>query len=161
MTKRTKIILITVLMALVVIAVSTTVGYALWTGTLNPTAKVTLTAGQPIEITFGADSDSAIADPIMPGGNVIGEATMKCSGKDLNVTFSITKVEVKLKGEEVFKECTSQNFFTLSTPTFSGKLTTTDQKVEFTFTMRENVSVTYVESDFRITVKVVGTVATA
>lgn len=161
MTKRTKIVLITVLMALVVIAVSTTVGYALWTGTLNPIAKVTLTAGQPIEITFGADSDSAITDPITPGGKVTGTATMKCSGKDLNVTFSIAKVEVKLKGEADYKECTSQSFFTLTTSTFDGKLTTTDKNVDFEFAMRDNVSATYVEAEFRITVKAVGTVATA
>lgn len=161
MTKRSKIILITVLMTLVVVAVSTTVGYALWTGKLNPTAKVTLTAGQPIEISFGADADSPITDVIMPGGKVTGTATMKCSGKDLSVTFVITKVEVKLKGETDFKDCTSQSFFILTTPTFDGKLTPTEKNVGFEFAMRDNVSPTYVESEFRITVKAIGQVATA
>lgn len=161
MTKRSKIILVTVLMALVVVAVSTTVGYAIWTGTLNPTAKVTLTAGQPIEITFGSDSDSAITDPIIPGGTVITSAYMKCSGKDLNVTFKIAKVEVKLKGEETFKDCTNQSFFVLTTSKFSGKLTSTEQKVDFEFAMRENVDVKYVEADFRITVTATGSIASA
>lgn len=161
MTKRSKIILITVLMALVVVAVSTTVGYALWTGKLNPIANVTLTAGQPIEISFGTDADSPITDPIMPGGSVTGTATMKCSGKDLTVSFSIKKVEVKLKGETEFKECTSQGFFSLTTPDFDGNLTTSDKNVSFVFKMKDNVSATYVESEFRITVKAIGQVATA
>lgn len=161
MTKRTKIILVTVLMALVVVAVSTTVGYAIWTGTLNPTARVTLTAGKPIEITFGSDSDSAITDPITPGGTVVSSANMKCSGKELNVAFKIAKVEVKLKGEEVFKDCTKQNFFTMTTSNFSGRLTTTEQKVDFEFLMRENVDAVYVEADFRITVTATGSIASA
>lgn len=161
MTKRTKIILVTVLMALVVVAVSTTVGYAIWTGTLNPTARVTLTAGQPIEITFGSDSDSVITDPITPGGTVVSSANMKCSGKDLNVTFKIAKVEVKLKGEDVFKDCTKQSFFTMSTSNFSGRLTNTEQKVDFEFLMRENVDATYVEAEFRITVTATGSIASA
>lgn len=161
MTKRSKIILVTVLMALVVVAVSTTVGYAIWTGTLNPTARVTLTAGQPIEITFGADGDSAITDPITPGGTVVSSANMKCSGKDLNVTFKIAKVEVKLKGEEVFKDCTKQSFFTMTTSNFSGRLTNTEQKVDFEFLMRENVDATYVEAEFRITVTATGSIASA
>lgn len=156
MNKKSKIILITVI--ILVIAVCTTAGFALWTGALNPETNVTLKAGTPVEIVFGSASE--ISEEISPGKTVTATANINSVGKELNVTYKIKTVRVKLSGSDEFIDVTNRGLFTMTTA--GGAIISNEAThVTFSFKMDSNVSADYVKAEFEITVSAIGNLRTA
>lgn len=156
MNRKSKIILITAI--ILVVAVCTTTGFALWTGSLNPETNVTLKAGTPVEIVFG--SASKITDEISPGKTVTATANINSIGKELNVTYKIKTVRVKLSGSDEFVDVTNRGLFTMTTA--GGSVITNEATpVTFSFKMDSNVSADYVKAEFEITVSAIGNLRTA
>lgn len=156
MSKKIKIFLITAI--IIVIAICTTAGFALWTGSLNPETNVTLKAGVPIEIVFGNSSE--ITEEISPGKTVTATANINSVGKDLNVVYKLKTVRVKLAGAAEYIDVTNRGLFTMATAggaVITGEATT----VTFKFTMDSNVSADYVKADFEIVVTATGSLRAA
>lgn len=156
MSKKVKILIVTLIV--VVLAAGTTVGFALWTGAVNPQSTITIKAGEPISIKFG-EKETAIKGEIMPGGSVQSDVQLKANGKPLKVKYAITLIEVMYKDATEFVTVSDKKLITLAVYNGDNLTSGEETKVTFKFTMKEDNAFTYVEAKFKITVKATATIA--